>query len=486
MRIWSAPPVLLTTAMALWSTTALAEASEDGAAKLLSVFQTYLGSTEGVVQVAVDGDVYKVRFDAAPLIALLPDEAEATLAISPVEMTVVENGDGTWDYAVDQSLSIAYAVGDAFKSTTDYGQVLFTGTFDEALGDTSSYQLELNDMTTEQIQHDANMGEVSVKISQDQMTAEGTAMAGASGVDTEFSSGAGEARYEVTVAGSETMAPMAISASVEKAEATGSITGLQSRGIYGLLAYFVANADTMQGDVDRAGMKTALQAALPVFETLTMTGSYSGISAETPMGPVALREVGMAVDANGVVADGKFREAISLKGLSLPEGVIPPFAVPLVPSEISLDVMGSGFDLAAPAALGLGLLDLPKGATPPEGLDAQFLAAFLPAGSVDITIAPGEIYAPAYRLTYEGAMAAGPAMPMPVGKARIGLTGMDKINEALMASPPEMGLQDAAPMLGMAQMMAQQGVDGELIWEVETTATGGLSVNGQVMMAGGQ
>ena len=123
---------------------------------------------------------------------------------------------------------------------------------------------------------------------------------------------------------------------------------------------------------------------------------------------------------------------------------------------------------------------------PPADFGDQMLAAIMPEGSLDITIAPGETVAAAYRLTYEGSLAVGPAMPMPVGKARIGLTGMDKIYEAILASPPEMGLQEMGTMLGMAQMMAQPGVDGELIWEIEATETGGLLINGQDMMGGGQ
>lgn len=136
--------------------------------------------------------------------------------------------------------------------------------------------------------------------------------------------------------------------------------------------------------------------------------------------------------------------------------------------------------------LGLGLLDLPAGGTPPADFDARMMAALLPEGVVDLTLAPGETNAPAYRLTYEGTMTAGPAVPMPTGKARIGLTGIDAIGEALKSSPPEMGMAEMAPMLEMAKAMAQPGVDGELIWEIETTNAGGLLINGQDMMGGGQ
>lgn len=486
MRISPTRRLVLTCAMALWSSTVLADATDEGAAKLLATFQTYIGATEGVVAVAADGDSYKVTFDAAPLIAKGPAQGGLAATVSPVVMTLIENGDGTWAFAVDQPLSLAYEMPDAIMSKSNYGQVLLTGTFDEALGDSSEYHLELNDVVTEQTQADPTIGNMMVKISQDQLTMDGTAAAGASGVDSKFTTTATNIRYEMNMPEAEGMPPMGGSVTVERADASGGMTGYQPHGLIGLMAFFVAHPDEALIEADKPGLKAALEAALPIFENLTMTGTYKGISAETPMGPAALQEMGFTLDMNGAVADGKFREAISLKGLTLPEGLVPPFAAPLVPSDLSLDVTASRFDLAAAAKLGLGLLDLPAGATPPLGFEAEMMSAVLPEGTVDIALAPGKTNAPAYRLTYEGALTVGPNMPMPVGKARIGLTGIDRINEAVMASPPEMGMQDMAPMLGMAQMMAQQGVDGELIWEIETTEAGGLLINGQNMMGGGQ
>ncbi len=486
MRVQSLSALSLTCAMALWSTTALAEATEDGAAKLLSVFQTYLGSTEGVVAVAVEGDSYKVTFDAAPLLAKIPAEGGLTATASKIEAIVTDNGDGTWDYAVDQPASLAYDIPGTMKTRTDYGQIILTGTFDETLGDSSEYHLEINGTVSEQTQTDPTMGEITVKMTQEAMTIDGTAAAGDAGVNSQFTTTATGLSYDMAFPGGEGAPPMAFTSTVAEVSGAGGMTGYQPAGIRGLLTFFVAHPDPALIEADKAGLKTALEAAMPLFANLQMTGAYKDIALTTPMGPIGLAEMGVTIDMNGAVADGKFREAISLKGLTLPEGVLPPFATPLVPSDLSLDVTASRFDLAAAAGLGLGLLDLPAGGAPPADFDAQLMAAILPEGVVDITIAPSETNAPAYRLTYEGAMSVGPATPMPVGKARLGLTGIDAIGEALKASPPEMGMADMAPMLEMAKMMAQPGVDGELIWEIETTATGGLLVNGQDMMGGGQ
>lgn len=485
MRIANLSAISVSFALSLWSTTALAAASEEGAAELLAVFQTYLGTTEGVVAVAVDGDLYNVTIDPAPLMAALP-EASLKASVTPLELAVSDNGDGTWSYSLDQAVTVAYDMPDAMSAKTEYGQVILTGVFDEALGDSSEYHLEMNDLVSDQTQVDPTMGTMTIKMVQESMTLDGTAEAAGEAVNSKFTTSAKGLTYNVMIPASESSAEMAFDATVAEAVAEGGMTGYQPAAVYGLLAYFVAHPDPALIEADKAGLKTALQAALPIFENLTMTGAYKDIGVNTPIGPIGLQEMGLTIDMNGVVADGKFREAISLKGLSLPEGMLPPFAAPLLPSELNIDIAASRFDLAAAAGLGLGLLDLPAGATPPAEFEGQMLSAILPEGTVDITLAPGETNAPAYRLTYEGAMTVGPAMPMPVGKARIGLTGMDKINEALMASPPEMGLQEMAPMLGMAQMMAQPGVDGELIWEIEATEAGGLLVNGQDMMGGGQ
>lgn len=487
MRTLSYSALGLTCAMTLWSTTALAEATDQGAADLLAVFQTYLGTTEGVVAVAVDGDAYKVTFDAAPLVAKIPADAGMTSTITPMVMTVTDNGDGTWAYEMDQPVSIAYDIPGVVRNKSDYGQILLSGTFDEALGDTTAYTLAMNQMVTEQTQIDPELGDVTVKVTQDSLTFEGTAAAGAAGgVDGQFTTASSNLRYEMMLPASEAMPAMPLVMTMAEGSATGGMTGYNPKGLYGLLAFFVANPDPALIEANKPGLKAAIEAAMPVFANLQITGSYKGVALETPFGPVGLDEVGLTIDMNGAVAEGKFREAIRFKGLTLPEGVLPEFAAGLVPSEMTIDVAASRFDPAAATQLALGLLDLPADATPPADFGDQMLAAIMPEGSLDITIAPGETVAAAYRLTYEGSMAVGPAMPMPVGKARIGLTGMDKINEAILASPPEMGLQEMGMMLGMAQMMAQPGVDGELIWEIEATETGGLLINGQDMMGGGQ
>ena len=87
-------------------TTAFAEATQDGAAHLTEVFQTYLGTTEGVVSVEVAGASYTLTLDAAPLAKMAAD-AGGTATLTPIVMTLTDNGDGTWAVLQDQALSMA-------------------------------------------------------------------------------------------------------------------------------------------------------------------------------------------------------------------------------------------------------------------------------------------------------------------------------------------------------------------------------------------
>jgi hypothetical protein len=276
---------------------------------------------------------------------------------------------------------------------------------------------------------------------------------------------------------------MTVSATIGGGSMDATISGYRPSAFYGLLAWFVAHPDPAAIEADKAGLKAEIEGGLPFFQNAVADMTYTDVNVTSPIGPFAADELGVTIDLNGAVADGKFREALSVKGLSIPDGLVPPFAADLVPTDLSLDVAASRFDVAAATGLMLGMLDLPAGSPPPEGFDAQMMAALLPEGAVDITLAPGGIGAPAYALTYEGSMSAGP-MAMPTGAAKIGMTGMDAVLAALQSAPPEMS-QEILPVLAMAQGLAKPEGDG-LVWEVTMAPNGAVAVNGTELVPGQQ
>jgi hypothetical protein len=107
---------------------------------------------------------------------------------------------------------------------------------------------------------------------------------------------------------------------------------------------------------------------------------------------------------------------------------------------------------------------------------------FMPSGNMDVALLPGLIKGADYEVTFEGAMTVGPGQ-MPVGTGVVRAKGLDKVQAALAAAPPEVSGQVMMPM-GMAMGLATTDADGTLVWEIDASVPGSLKVNGNDMMGG--
>ncbi|MDB5659746.1 MAG: hypothetical protein JWS10_2361 [Cypionkella sp.] len=461
----------------LYAGLASAEATPEGAAALTATLQTYLGSTEGVVTVTPDDDYYDVSLDLAPLIAKAPSELKST--VSPIEFTLTDNGDGTWEMEQDQALDFTLLMPGAADVLVKIGNIQSTGTFDAALQTFTTSTTTATDIAVTEKMIDPNTkSETNVAYSLASMKYDSTATAGAAGgVDS-------TATYEATGL-SETMTipdmGMPVTLTAETQSGTADFSGLRPDAFYKLLAFAVANPDPAAAAAQQATLKDIIKDGLPLFAHLGTTGLLSNLKVETPMGTVGLTDMSLEVEMNGLVDDGMFREAATMNGLTLPAGLVPEWAAQLVPTSLAFDFKASRFNLAAPVAILLDTVDLINPAPNTPEQDQALLAALLPDGVVDITLAPGNVTSPLYTVTYEGMFSAGPATPMPVGKATVTATGLTAVEQALAAGPPELTGQ-ITPMLKMAESMAKPGENGALVWELESTATGGLLVNGTNMM----
>lgn len=462
---------------------ALAEpATQQGVERLTQVFQTYFGPSADVVSVLANGDVYDLIFDVQPLIA---QGAEAALSgsVSPLAMQLVDRGDGTWGVSLDQPVVIDLSVPNSFDLREDIARLSFTGTFDETLMAFSTAKSAFSGLTLVQTLYTADAPPQKIEMALTEGALESTARAAAAG-GTDFDAtltafGLTETMTTPVMTGEPAM-PITI-----KAESLSqTVTGSQFMGaqILQLAAWVTAHPDDAAMQADQAGLKTLLVAAMPFFGNMQATGIVDMLSVDTPMGAMGIEKLGFAVDVNGAVADGKFREGLSISGLTLPAGLVPDWAAPLVPQAMSLDVQITDFDPAAAITAALSALDLPPGtATGPE-FDAKLQAALLPKGTVTITLNPGSLIGAGYELTYEGDMVVGPDTEIPTGKATVTLTGADALTAALNAAPDDMKAQ-AMMGFGMAQGMAKAEGD-TLIWEIDAATPGALSVNGMALMGG--
>ena len=458
-------------------------ATQEGADHLVSVFQTYLGPTEGVVSVTPDGETYSVMLDLAPFFAMAKDSG-MTGSVTPLELTLTDNGDGTWDVAQDQELQIAMAAPGAMDMTQDIGSFIMDGVFDETLMTFSSAEGQMQDIKVTQVMQAPGQPDSTMEAAFASATFKSTGVANAAGGADVVTSVALNGMTETLTTPPTDGAPgMPITVKVDTITEDLTGTGFKMDGVLQVVAWVVAHPDQAAIEADKAGLKTVLTAALPFFTTLSGTGVASKIAVTTPMGDVALDEVAFAVEANGAVADGKFREAFTLSGLTLPAGIVPDWAAPILPQKMSVDVQVTDFDAAAAVTTAMGLLDLPAGATPPPEFDAQLQAALMPKGTVTIGLNPGEVTGTGYALTYEGSMVAGAAGAMPTGTAKITLTGIDVLNAAIAAAPDDVKGQ-AMMGVGMAQGMAKPGDNGALVWEIDAMTPGVVSVNGTPVFGG--
>lgn len=470
--------------LAFCAGSAWAEATDAGAADLTAVLQTYLGAAEGVVKVAVEGEAYGVTLDFAPLIAAIPD-AGVEASISPVVFQLTDNGDGTWEMTQDQAFDMAVKVPGQMDMVIKLGKWAGTGTFDVALQAFTTSSSQLTDIAISETMTDPTLGETKVAYTIASGSYESTAKAAATGgVDVSATYALSGLAESFAMPGmGEGAPPMDIAMTAETYTSDATISGLRPDAFYKLVAFFVANPSEAAVIAQQDGLKTILRDGVPLFDHMITTGTVTAISVTSPMGVFGLADAGVTVEAKGLVADGLFREAFTLSGLTMPAGLVPDWATQLVPSSLSLDFKLSRFDLSAPVALLLDTVDFATGPADPAAFEGQLMMAVMPEGVVDVTLAPGGIVAPIYELGYEGTMSAGMAA-MPAGSAKVTLKGMAEVQAALAAAPEEIGMQ-AAPMLAMAEGMAKPGENGALVWELEMTAEGGVLVNGVDMMGAG-
>lgn len=477
LRLAALPLLLLSTAAYAAETP-----TPEGAAELTTVLQAYLGATEGVVLVEPGDDAYDVTLDFAPLTAMMP---KGSLTVSPMEFTLADNGDDTWEMVQDQAFTLKLSVPGEIEMDIAVASLSSEGTFDELLQTFSSASTSFSGLTMTQKMTDPTMGEQNVAYGIAEGTFDSTAEEGeAGGVDSAGTfemSGISES-FELPPMG-EGAPPMSLSLTVDSYTGESTLTGLRPDAMYKLLAFFVANPSEEAIKAAQGELKTILTDGMPLFEHLESTATGAGLKVQSPVGEISAAELSATVEAGGVIEQGMLREAIGLKGLSLPAGLVPEWAVDLVPKDVALDIGVSGFDLASPAAMFLQAMDLTKPQPVDDAMGGQLFAALLPKGAVDVTLAPSSITAPIYGLGLEGVMSAGP-MGMPTGKATVTLSGVTAVEQALSKAPEEIGMQ-AAPMLAMAQGMAKPGEDGALIWELEMTADGKMLVNGTDLSAMG-
>lgn len=467
--------VVLALPLCLFASFATAEvATPEGAADLTRVLQTYLGSTAGVVTVAPLGGAYAVKIDMMPLVSKA--DATAQSKITPIEISLTDNGNGTWAMTQDQAFAASFSIPGQADIALSIDSLSGSGTFDEKLGTFSSSSTQLKGLKLVETLKDPNAGDSHVDYSIASLRYESSGKAAATAGADLTSTYAMEGLSE-----SFTLPGMGLPLQLSAASATGTaqIDALRPDAIYKLIAFFVANPDEAAIAAQQNTLKTILREGMPLFDHLSATSTTSALAVQSPMGLFGASEMSVTVEANGLVDSGLLREAIAIKDIKIPAGLVPDWASDLTPEAFSLDLKLTNFNPAAGLRALLDELDLADPEKQPN--EVALMQAFMPDGEVELSLNPSSVTAPISALSAEGSLRFGPEV-MPSGKGRITMTGMTAARQALTKAPPEVGMQ-MNPALGMAEGMAKAGENGALYWDLELTRDGKVLVNGADLSA---
>ncbi len=472
--------------MAGTSTSALAAATPEEAQRLTALFQAYLGSEPGVVSVKASGESYDATFDFGPLLAKVK-EPGFSASVTPIDWTLTPQGGGKWKVDQDQPLSFALKVEGKLDMKGSIASIKGTGIYDEALNAFASSTTDFTQFAFEQTVTEATgTNSVSYTLgtirSVSAMTGTGDSADGTSKIT--FT----DLRETISMpqAADGSIPPIDVSITAPGGAQDATIKGLKPKAVNELIAWLAARPSKEAIIADQAALKEKLRAAIPIFANVSGTGTVDNLSVNTMLGKFGIGKLDVLVDMNGVVDAGALREKFTFSGFEMPAGIVPPWAANLVPENFTIDFNIADFNLAAPAAMIIDAFDLSKDPPLPKEIEPQLLQALLPTGAVRLGLGPSSIVAKIFDLQAEGSMTAGPTA-MPAGQAVIKLKGLDEIMAALQAAPPEMGMQQAAPVVIIAKGMAKTGPDGYLTWEIKSTPEGSVTVNGtDISKMGGQ
>jgi hypothetical protein len=458
------------------STHAMAAATPQEAQRLTVLFQSYLGQQPGVVSVTPSADSYAARIDLAPHFAKIGDKS-VSVSLSPIEWTITDQGGGKWKVEQDQQLSFGFKAEGQVEMKGRADKIKGTGIFDEALGAFASSSGDISKIGYQQTMMEAGKtGTVTYTIEamhyESKMTGSGDNADGTSSwtFNNLRETIAMPARPDGTPA-------MDITITMPSGTNDGVVKGMKPKALLDLTAWLVARPSKEAVVADQAQLKDKLRAVLPLWNSLSATSTVNGLSVNTMVGNFTLDKAEVAVDMNGIVADGRLREKFTLSGLKPPPGIVPPWAESLVPQQLTLDFAGSGFDLAAPASRIIEVMDLSKDPPIPPTMNAELQKLLLPNGKFTFTMGPSQLLSKIFDLKAEGSLAAGPAS-VPSGSAIVSLKGIDEIMQVIQTAPPEMGMQQMVPMIIVAKGMGKQEADGYYSWKIESSPTGGVLING--------
>ncbi|MCE7026802.1 hypothetical protein [Jiella avicenniae] len=452
-----------------------------GAAALTAALKDYLGPLpfkDGFVTIEPDPKGYRITLAAeGKFSTALPGGGRAETDVTPYSVVVSQRSDGNWQVDGDGAMAVSYGIdANGAKVDTDYAMngIRIAGIWAPEIRSFLTATGTVDDMQLTQAQPN---GEVLATLGPMRFQSTGRPKPDGS-VDYSLS--------QVVDGFTETFRTAADPAQPDKlidvVFSAGSYTvtteaaDLQARSITDLVAFLMRKAadDTLRQS--EAELKHLIGEAMPLWSRIAGNTSLEDVSVKTPFGTAAIGRFDVAVSGDGLVTDGTYRYRVATSGMNYDFPQIPDWAKPLIPNDLTMDVVGTGVDLETPARIIISRLDLSADQPLSDDAGREILASFeqkrprlrlenvrLAARDYDVTV-DGEI-------TFDAAT--------PETRFDIVASGLD----AALKSLQDAGAKDPQALQGfafgsMAKGFGRQLADGKTEWLIETAADGSVKING--------
>lgn len=454
-----------------------APATQAGADAIRDGLVQYLPPIPGVIDVRPDGETYVLTVDTSPYFSMIPP-GMGSGSLSPLEYVLTDMGDGLFGVTQATSLDLSISVSGVLEMSVSVDAISANGVFDTAISAYRELDYSATGITLSQDMNDPTTGQKSSAtgtLAQVAFTQTGAAD-GSGGTDINQTYSV--TGYEVSAAQDTPMGPIAYTMTLPKGSGAVEIDSMRGGDVLGLVAWLFARPAPAMIMAEQDELKSMIGTALPIFDQITALGAYEDVIVDVEgFGQAGADRMAIDVELAGAVAEGHLRERISVEGLRLPDGIMPPWAAAMVPSDVGLNFEVTGFDLAAPAAMLLDRLDFATG--PDAALEAALAEAVLPNDTLTISLLPERIAGDGYFADYSMTMEVDPTEEtMPFGAGRVVIGGFDQLL-ALANGAPDQVKQGMVPGMMMARGMAQAGDDDTVVWDLEFTQDQKLLVNGQ-------
>ncbi len=481
------------------TSTYAAPATPEEAKRLTELFQSYVGKEPGIVSVVPAGDAYDVTLDVMALTKKAESAAQAEpskveMKMPPFVFHLTPQGDGKWAVAQDMPLDWSVVEPGKTSVTVKAESIKTDAIFDEKLMVFSSYKsdiVNLSGAVRDEGKETADAPSLNFTIA----NVHGQGDANSTGI------GIFDGNYDVSMSGFSLSAdslpqtdggePITGKATLDRLAYKLALKGVKGQAFLDLFKWGMALPPENKGEdaklttVQEGEMKALVVAAMPFFQSISINYGFDMLAVTSPLGNAGLGKAAVAVELSGAVKDGFFREAITVEGLTTPQGILPPWSDPLLPDKFVFDFKVTDLDFDGVTKLVLAepdVLDDTAERDVKAANDEKLLKSIIPTGAATLTLQVGKLAGKTYDFDFSGSVSGGPDVP-PTGSGIIKAKDLIPLITALGALPEELGMSQASPVLIAFYSMAKKQPDGTLQWNLDGSTFGKFLINDVDLMS---